>query len=139
MTTPEVLFRLGALPLQQLLLLGSKMAHLPLLGALVSGAQGFGCDAASGWLAKRWLTQTDGDDCRRPKKDKALTAHKEPPASNAAPRHHSGRPNIAALDLLPMLMRSPLVRDRRKPPDFIRPALPVLATAVPVGDGWRTN
>src|SRR5215203_2766310 len=35
-----------------------------------------------------------------------------------------------------MLMRSPLARDRRKPPGFIRPALPVLATKVPAGDGW---
>jgi bifunctional non-homologous end joining protein LigD len=35
-----------------------------------------------------------------------------------------------------MLMRSPLARDRRRPPGFIRPALPVLATTVPVGDGW---
>jgi len=35
-----------------------------------------------------------------------------------------------------MLMRSPLARDRRSPPGFIRPALPVLATKVPSGDGW---
>ena len=35
-----------------------------------------------------------------------------------------------------MLMRSPLARDRRRPRGFIRPALPVLATKVPVGDGW---
>jgi len=35
-----------------------------------------------------------------------------------------------------MLMRTPLARDRRRPPGFIRPALPVLATTVPVGDGW---
>jgi len=35
-----------------------------------------------------------------------------------------------------MLMRSPLARDRRRPAGFIRPALPVLATKVPVGDGW---
>ena len=35
-----------------------------------------------------------------------------------------------------MLMRSPLARDRRRPPGFIRPALPVLATRVPAGDGW---
>src|SRR5215204_4730840 len=35
-----------------------------------------------------------------------------------------------------MLMRSPLARDRRKPPGFIRPALPVLAHRVPAGDGW---
>ncbi|MFL5005625.1 MAG: hypothetical protein ACJ8DK_09835 [Microvirga sp.] len=33
-------------------------------------------------------------------------------------------------------MRSPLARDRRQPPGFIRPALPVLAITVPVGDGW---
>jgi hypothetical protein len=35
-----------------------------------------------------------------------------------------------------MLMRSPLARDRRQPPGFIRPALPVLAATVPAGDGW---
>jgi bifunctional non-homologous end joining protein LigD len=35
-----------------------------------------------------------------------------------------------------MLMRSPLARDRRRPPGFIRPARPVLATKVPTGDGW---
>src|SRR5215212_8972234 len=34
-----------------------------------------------------------------------------------------------------MLMRSPLVRDRRRPPGF-RPALPVLATKVTDGDDW---
>src|SRR5215203_1773632 len=78
MIAPEVVFRLGALPLQQLLLLGSEMAHLPLLGALVSGAQSFDCGAASGWLANGWLGETDGNDCRRPEKDKALTAHKDP-------------------------------------------------------------
>jgi len=55
MIAPEVVFRLGVLPLQQLLLLGSEMAHLPLLGALVSGAQSFGCGTASGWLADSWL------------------------------------------------------------------------------------
>ena len=81
MIAPEVLFCLGPLPLQQLLLLGSEMAHLPLLGALVSGAQSFDCGAASGWLANGWLGETDSNDCRRPEKDKALTAHKEPPAS----------------------------------------------------------
>src|SRR5829696_6205576 len=35
-----------------------------------------------------------------------------------------------------MLMRSPLARDRRKPPGFIRPCQPVLSAKVPVGDGW---
>src|SRR5215208_4969626 len=35
-----------------------------------------------------------------------------------------------------VLMRSPLARDRRQPPGFIRPALPVLATKVPASDGW---
>jgi hypothetical protein len=35
-----------------------------------------------------------------------------------------------------MLMRSPLARDKRRPPGFIRPAQPVLATKVPTGDGW---
>jgi bifunctional non-homologous end joining protein LigD len=29
-----------------------------------------------------------------------------------------------------------LARDRRQPPGFVRPALPVLAATVPVGDGW---
>ena len=33
-------------------------------------------------------------------------------------------------------MRSPLARDRRKPPGFIRPCQPVLSAKVPVGDGW---
>jgi ATP-dependent DNA ligase len=33
-----------------------------------------------------------------------------------------------------MLMHSPLARDRRRPP--VGPALPVLATKVPTGDGW---
>jgi hypothetical protein len=47
----EVLLRLGALPLQQLLLLGSEMAHLPLLRAHISRAQGLCCGAARGWLA----------------------------------------------------------------------------------------
>jgi hypothetical protein len=75
----EVLLRLGALPLQQLLLLGSEMAHLPLLRARISGAQGLGCGAARGWLANCWLTQTNGNDCRRPEKHKHLTAHREPP------------------------------------------------------------
>jgi len=55
MIAPEVLFGFGALPFQQFLLLGSEMAHLPLLGALVSGAQSFGCGTASGWLADSWL------------------------------------------------------------------------------------
>ena len=55
MIAPEVVFRLGVLPLQQLLLLGSEMAHLPLLSAHVSGAQSFGCGTASGWLADSWL------------------------------------------------------------------------------------
>jgi bifunctional non-homologous end joining protein LigD len=35
-----------------------------------------------------------------------------------------------------MLMRSPLARERRSPPGFIRPALPVLAMRMPDGDGW---
>src|SRR5215203_4751762 len=38
-----------------------------------------------------------------------------------------------------MLMRTPhrWVRPKRlEPPGFIRPALPVLATKVPAGDGW---
>src|SRR5829696_2495842 len=35
-----------------------------------------------------------------------------------------------------MLMRSPLARDRRKPPGFIRPCQPVLSAKVPIGDGW---
>src|SRR5215211_4486975 len=35
-----------------------------------------------------------------------------------------------------MLMRSPLARDRRKPPGFIRPCQPVLSAKVPVGVGW---
>jgi len=33
-------------------------------------------------------------------------------------------------------MRSPLARDRRQPPGFIRPARPVLSAVVPTGDGW---
>jgi bifunctional non-homologous end joining protein LigD len=35
-----------------------------------------------------------------------------------------------------MLMRSPLARERRSPPDFIRPALLTPATTVPTGPGW---
>jgi ATP-dependent DNA ligase len=35
-----------------------------------------------------------------------------------------------------MLMRSPLARDRRQPPGFIRPCQPVLAAKGPAGDGW---
>src|SRR3954466_5263417 len=35
-----------------------------------------------------------------------------------------------------MLMHSPLARDRRQPPGFIRPCQPVLAERVPGGDGW---
>src|SRR5215218_3090955 len=35
-----------------------------------------------------------------------------------------------------MLMRSPLARDRRRPPGFIRPCQPVLSLKVLVGDGW---
>jgi bifunctional non-homologous end joining protein LigD len=35
-----------------------------------------------------------------------------------------------------MLMRSPLARDRRQPPGFIRPCQPVLSAEVPVGGGW---
>jgi bifunctional non-homologous end joining protein LigD len=35
-----------------------------------------------------------------------------------------------------MLMRSPLARDRRQPPGFIRPCQPVLSLKVPVGDDW---
>jgi bifunctional non-homologous end joining protein LigD len=33
-------------------------------------------------------------------------------------------------------MRSPLARDRRQPPGFIRPCQPVLSAEVPVGGGW---
>src|SRR5215204_1297128 len=36
----------------------------------------------------------------------------------------------------PMLMRSPLARDRRRPPGFIPPCQPVIAERVPAGDGW---
>src|SRR5215204_1998438 len=35
-----------------------------------------------------------------------------------------------------MLMRSPLARDRRRPPGFIRPAQPVIAEKVPAGENW---
>ena len=35
-----------------------------------------------------------------------------------------------------MLMRSPLARDRRRPPGFIPPCQPVLADRVPTGAGW---
>ena len=35
-----------------------------------------------------------------------------------------------------VLMRSPLARDRRQPPGFIRLCQPVLAAKVPSGDGW---
>lgn len=35
-----------------------------------------------------------------------------------------------------MLMRSPLARERRSPPGFIRPALLTPATTVPTGPGW---
>ena len=35
-----------------------------------------------------------------------------------------------------MLMRSPLARERRSPPGFIRPAQPVLASRPPTGAGW---
>src|SRR5215213_10147184 len=131
MIAPEVLFGFGALPLQQLLLLGSEMAHLPLLGALVSGAQSFDCGAASGWLANGWLGETDSNDCRRPEKEKALTAHKEPPASERCATPPQWQNEHCRARSAPMLMRSPLARDRRSPPGFIRPALPVLATKVP--------
>ena len=33
-------------------------------------------------------------------------------------------------------MRSPLGRDKHRPPGFIRPCQPVLSLKVPVGDGW---
>ena len=33
-------------------------------------------------------------------------------------------------------MRSPLARDPRQPPGFVRPCQPVLAEKVPIGDGW---
>jgi hypothetical protein len=36
----------------------------------------------------------------------------------------------------PMLMRSPLARERRSPAGFIRPAQPVLADGPPTGPGW---
>src|SRR5215207_6630372 len=36
----------------------------------------------------------------------------------------------------PMLMRSPLARDRRRPPGFIRPAQPILAEQPPIGPDW---
>ena len=36
-----------------------------------------------------------------------------------------------------MLMRSPLARDRRQPPGFIRPCQPVLSAKVPTGDGFQ--
>jgi ATP-dependent DNA ligase len=35
-----------------------------------------------------------------------------------------------------MLMRSPLARDRREPPGFIRPCKPVLSLKVPTGAEW---
>src|SRR5687767_12142441 len=35
-----------------------------------------------------------------------------------------------------MLMRSPLARDRRSPPGFIRPCQPTLADTVPTGPQW---
>ena len=41
-----------------------------------------------------------------------------------------------AINHRPMLMRTPLAGSGRSPPGFIRPALPVLATKVRVGDGW---
>src|SRR3954470_15668898 len=59
------------------------MAHLPLLRAHISRAQGLWCDAATGWLAICWLSQTDGNDCRRPEKEKRLTAHRELRASDS--------------------------------------------------------
>jgi bifunctional non-homologous end joining protein LigD len=31
---------------------------------------------------------------------------------------------------------SPLARDRRQPPGFVRPCQPVISLKVPVGDGW---
>ena len=36
----------------------------------------------------------------------------------------------------PMLMRSPLARERRSPPGFIRPSLLTPATTVPTGPEW---
>ena len=33
-------------------------------------------------------------------------------------------------------MRSPLARDRRRPPGFILPAQPVIAEKVPAGENW---
>jgi bifunctional non-homologous end joining protein LigD len=35
-----------------------------------------------------------------------------------------------------MLKRTPLVRDRRRPPGFILPCQPAVAEKVPAGDGW---
>src|SRR5215207_8172543 len=40
------------------------------------------------------------------------------------------------IDHGPMLMRSPLARDRRRPPGFIRPAQPILAEQPPIGPDW---
>src|SRR5215211_9235065 len=57
-------------------------------------------------------------------------------ASAAAPARPDYKSTRSPNRNRPMLMRSPLARDRRSPPGFIRPALPVLATKVPAGDGW---
>jgi bifunctional non-homologous end joining protein LigD len=35
-----------------------------------------------------------------------------------------------------MLMHSPLARDRRQPPGYIRPCKPVLSLKVPIGPQW---
>jgi bifunctional non-homologous end joining protein LigD len=42
----------------------------------------------------------------------------------------------ARQQIRPMLMRSPLARERRSPAGFIRPAQPVLADRPPIGPGW---
>ena len=96
----EVLLRLGALPLQQLLLLGSEMAHLPLLGALVSDAQASAvAPLVAGWLTAGWARLT-ATIAAAPRRTKPLLLTRNLPLQNAAPHHYSGRTNIAALDLL---------------------------------------
>ena len=104
----EVLLRLRALPLQQLLLLRSEMAHLPARWSRGLKASTVAPPLLAGWLTAGRVRLTAAI-VATPRRTKRFLSTRHL-CFDAAPRRHSGRPNIAALDPPPMSMRSPRAR-----------------------------